>query len=189
MKKQLQKNLIIWLVLPATLAVLWVDPFYAQGKPALAFSNSLAAERCADNQLSLTHEDEDAAMGGLRSMKFVFTNVSSSACTLQGYPRLELLNKSGQASPRGRAKNGLTRMGDEMKEAPQLVTIEPGKTAVFWIDYLARGAGSMSKPCPSYRKFRVIAPGMKHIFTESSSDAIEVCSDLEVSPVRVPTED
>src|SRR5262245_24288829 len=189
MKNPLRRNLISALAFSAALAALCVDHAYAQQPRARAHGLSLAAEQCADKQLSLTHEAEDAAMGGLRSMKFTLTNVSASACTLKGYPRFVLLNNSGHALPRGRATNGLTRMGDDMKAAPQLVTIAPGKTAEFWIGYLARGAGSMTKPCPSYRRFKITAPGMKQIFIERSSDAIEICSGLEVSPVRLPTEE
>lgn len=167
------------------LSMVLVHNATAQVRRNFAHDKSLvAAARCLDNQLSVRHDAEDAAMGGLRSMQYFFTNTSSSPCTLKGYPRFELLNKSGRPARGGRATNGLTRMGDDLKERPQLVTIEPGKTATFWIDYLARGAGSMSKPCPTYRKFRITAPGTKRAFFQR--DEIELCSGLEVSPVRAP---
>jgi hypothetical protein len=159
----------------------------AQVKQNFAHGKSLAAAQCLGNQLSLRHDSEDAAMGGLRSMQYFLTNISSSPCTLKGYPRFELLNDSGRPARGGRAAQGLTRMGDELKAPPQLVTIAPGKTAMFWIDYLARGAGSMGKPCPAYRKFRITAPGTKRVFIQR--DEIEVCSGLEVSPVRAPTDE
>ncbi|MDX6693573.1 MAG: hypothetical protein QOF02_1176 [Blastocatellia bacterium] len=167
------------------LSMLFVHNAAAQVKQDFAHDTGLAAARCLDNQLSLSHDGEDAAMGGLRSMQFFFTNISSTPCALKGYPRFELLNKSGGLVRGGRAANGLTRMGDEFKEAPQLVTIEPGNKATFWIDYHARGAGSMGKPCPTYRRFRITAPGTKRVFVQR--DAIEVCSGLEVSPVRSPS--
>jgi hypothetical protein len=167
------------------LSMLFVHNASAQGKQDFAHDKNLAAAQCLDNQLSVSHDAEDAAMGGLRSMQYFLTNTSSSPCSLKGYPRFELLNKSGRLVRGGRAVNGLTRMGDEFKEAPQLVTIEPGKRATFWIDYLARGAGSMGKPCPTYRRFRITAPGTKRVFVQR--DEIEVCSGLEVSPVRAPS--
>lgn len=168
------------------LSILFVHNASAQGKQDFAHNKSLAAAQCLDNQLSVRHDPEDAAMGGLRSMQYFFINTSSSPCTLKGYPRFELLNKSGQLARGGRAANGLTRMGDEFKMPPQLVTIEPGKTATFWIDYLARGAGSMGRPCPTYRKLRITAPGTKRVFVQRN--VIEVCSGLEVSPVRAPSD-
>ena len=185
MRNLLRKTFIHWLMPLAILAVVCGHNGYTQATHAFVSANSSAAEQCTYTQLSLQHEDEDAAMGGLRDMKFIFTNTSSAPCTLKGYPRFELLNKSGE--PAGHAGNGLTRMGDDLKQEPQLVTIEPGKTAIFWIDYLARGAGSMSKPCPTYRKFRVTAPAITRAFVQTSDSPIEVCSGLEVSPVLAPT--
>jgi hypothetical protein len=169
------------------LSMLLVHDASAQRKQDFTHNKSLTPTQCGNNQLSLRHEDEDAAMGGLRNMKFIFTNISASPCTLEGYPRFELLNKLGQPVRGGRATNGLTRMGDDLKKPPQLVTIEPGKTAMFWIGYLARGAGSIGKPCPTYRKFKVTAPGTNRVFIQSNSYVIEVCSGLEVSPVLAPS--
>ena len=169
------------------LSMLFVHNASAQGRQGFTYGKSFASAPCRDGQLALRHEPEEAAMGGLRSMQFFFTNTSSSPCTLEGYPRFELLSKSGQPARGGRATNGLTRMGEDFQKPPQLVTIEPGKTATFWIDYLARGAGSMGKPCPSYRKFRIVAPGTRRVFVQS--DVIEVCSGLEVSSVRAPSDE
>lgn len=163
------------------LSMLMVHNASTRGKQEFAHDKSLATSQCLDGQLSVSHDDEEAAMGGLRSMQYFFTNTSSSPCTLKGYPRFELLRGSGQLARGGRAVNGLTRMGEDLQKPPQLVTIEPGKKATFWIDYLARGAGSTGKPCPTYRKFRIIAPGTKRVFVQS--DVIELCSGLEVSPV------
>lgn len=168
-------------------SVLFVHNASAQGKQDFAHDRNPAPAQCLDNQLSVRHNSEDAAMGGLRSMQYFFTNTSSTPCTLKGYPSFELLNKSGRVAQGGRAAKGLTRMGDEFTKPPQLVTIEPGKTATFWIDYLARGAGSTGKPCPTYRQFRITAPGTKRVFVQR--DVIEVCSGLEVSPVRAPSDE
>jgi hypothetical protein len=169
------------------LAMLFIPDSFAQRTHDIALAGSPSPARCRDDQLSVRHDLEDAAMGGVRSMQYFFTNTSSSPCTLKGYPRFELLNRSGRPARGGRAANGLTRMGEEFTKPPQAVKIEPGKTATFWIDYRARGAGSIGKPCPTYRKFRITAPGTKRGFIQR--DEIEVCSGLEVSPVRAPAEE
>ena len=168
------------------LSMVFVDNAYAQRAQDLTHSRSLVSSRCRDNDLSLRHDPEDAAMGGLRSMQFFFTNTSSAPCTLEGYPSFQLVGKSGKPARGGRAARGLTRMGEDLQKPPQVVTIEPGKTETFYIDYLARGAGAMGKPCPTYRKFRITAPGTKRVFVQS--EVIELCSGLEVSPILVPTE-
>jgi hypothetical protein len=168
------------------LSMLFVHNASAQRRQDFMHGKSLASAPCRDNQLSLRHDAESAAMAGLRSMQFFFTNTSSSPCTLKGYPRFELLNKSGQPARGGRATNGLTRSGEDFQKPPQLVTIEPGKTAAFVIDYIATGAADKDR-CPIYRKFRITAPGTKRVFVQS--DEIELCGGLEVSPVLAPSDE
>src|SRR5882724_11716585 len=58
-----------------------------------------AAAQCSSGQLSVKAGDEDAAMGGVRSVTYTFTNTSSTPCTLNGYPGFELLNKAGHPIP------------------------------------------------------------------------------------------
>jgi hypothetical protein len=58
---------------------------------------------------------------------------------LLGYPRFELLDKSGKVRPRGRAINSQQLPGDESKKPPQLLRIEPGKEAVSGLLQLRRG--------------------------------------------------
>src|SRR5712671_3500384 len=60
---------------------------------------------CRDQDLSLRHVTDDAAMGGLRMIGYAFKNESSATCSLRGYPRFELLIKSGAVRPGGRAAN------------------------------------------------------------------------------------
>src|SRR5690349_7495846 len=58
-----------------------------------------AAAQCSGGQLSVKAGDEDAAMGGFRTVTYTFTNTSSTPCTLNGYPAFELLNKAGHPIP------------------------------------------------------------------------------------------
>lgn len=157
---------------------------FAQGKQSLALKGSLVSVRCYENQLSVRHVSEDAAMGGVRTIDYAFTNTSSVPCTLDGYPRFEALDRSGRIARNGRARRGLTRLGDDAKKGPHPVTIEPGKTAMFIVYYNAGGAGYMGRPCPVYRKVRITAPGGRRGFV--LRDEIQLCSSLEVSPVEPP---
>jgi hypothetical protein len=157
----------------------------AQGKQDFTHVRNLVAERCRENQLEVRHVSEDAAMGGVRTIDYAFTNSSSSPCTLSGHPRFEVLNKSGRLARGGRAKNGSTMMGDDVRTRPRLVTIEPGKTATFLVHYNAGGAGYMGKPCPIYRRVRITAPGTKRGFV--LLEELQLCGRLEVSPVGLPS--
>ncbi|HEX8844643.1 MAG TPA: DUF4232 domain-containing protein [Pyrinomonadaceae bacterium] len=167
------------------LSMLFIPSAFAQGKPDFTHAGNLAPIQCRGDQLSVRHVSEDAAMGGVRTTDYVFTNISSSPCTLKGYPRFELLNKAGRPARGGRAANGITMMGDDAKASPQLVTLEPGKTAAFLVYHNAGGAGYMGKPCPVYRRVRITAPGTKRVFI--LREEYQVCGSLEVSPVNTPS--
>lgn len=167
------------------LSMLFFHNASAQGNFNFANGKNVAAVRCHENQLSVRHVSEDAAMGGVRTIDYAFTNTSSSPCTLKGHPRFEVLNKSGRLVRGGRAANGLTMMGDDARTPPRLVTIEPGKTAAFLVHYNAGGAGYMGKPCPIYRRVRITAPGTKRGFV--LREELQLCGRLEISPVGLPS--
>lgn len=137
---------------------------------------------CRSADLSVRHVNDDAAMGGHLLTDYAFKNNSSSACTLKGYPRFELLNKSGQLLAKGRAINSRKLMGDEAATAPQWVTIEAGKEAMFRVYTNNGGAGYTGKGCPTSRKVRIIAPGTTRAFM--LKDEIRSCQKVQVSAVR-----
>ncbi|HXM33594.1 MAG TPA: DUF4232 domain-containing protein [Pyrinomonadaceae bacterium] len=141
-----------------------------------------SAAACRGADVSVRHVNEDAAMSGQNTIVYAFKNNSSTACTLKGYPRYELLDRSGKVRPRGRAINSQQLPGDEAKQAPQLVTIEPGKEAWFRVYYNSGGAGYMGKPCPVSRKVRIVAPGTTRLF--SLQENVTSCRAVEVSAVR-----
>jgi hypothetical protein len=121
-------------------------------------------------------------MGGVRMIVYAFKNKSSGTCTLKGYPRFELLDKSGYVRPHGRAISSQKAPGEETKQQPQLVTIEPGKEAAFRVDYQTGGAGYLGKPCPLSRRVRITPPGTTRRFVRR--EEISLCSSLQISPVR-----
>jgi hypothetical protein len=121
-------------------------------------------------------------MGGVNLIEYAFKNTSASPCTLRGYPRFELLDKSGAVRPRGRAINSQQIRGDDERQPPKLVTIEPDKEAGFRVYYNSGGAGYLGKPCPVSRRVRITAPGTTRRFV--LREQITFCRDLEVSVVR-----
>ncbi|MDQ3821260.1 MAG: DUF4232 domain-containing protein [Acidobacteriota bacterium] len=151
---------------------------------AIGYIQKGAAAQCLREDLSVKEGDTDAAMGGHRLTTFTFMNKSSSPCTLDGYPRLELLNRAGRVARRAARREALPGESESGAKPPQQVTIEPGKTAWFDIYYNNGGAGHMGKPCPTYPKIRITAPGTARAFTLRSD--IQSCpgTDFQVSPVR-----
>lgn len=130
---------------------------------------------CVREDLRIKEGETDAAMGGVRETPYIFTNISSSACALDGYPALELLNQTGVVGRRA------TKQDSDEPKAP--VILDPGKTAWFNLNYNSGGAGHMGKPCPTYLKVKIVAPGTTRAFVLSSS--IQSCprTDLEVTSV------
>jgi hypothetical protein len=130
---------------------------------------------CARESLTIKEGETDAAMGGVRRTPFVIKNDSSSACTLEGYPALELLNRAGAVVKRA------TKQKTDDPVTP--VTLEPGKTAWFALNHNAGGAGYMGKPCPTYTRVRISIPTVTRPFTLRSD--IQTCAktDFEVTAI------
>jgi len=146
---------------------------------AFVENTNAAVPQCLRENLSLKEGETDAAMGGVRVTDYIFTNKSSSACTLNGYPRLELLNRQGRVARRAVSKEQLP--DDSEKTPPKLVTLEPGKTGWFRLFYNVGGAGVI-KPCPTY-KLKIVAPGTTRAFIFRSFQSCPR-TDFQVSPVR-----
>ena len=134
------------------------------------------ARKCVREDLRIKEGETDAAMGGVRETPYIFTNISSSACTLDGYPALELLNQKGMV-----VRRATKQKSDEPKAA---VILDPGKTAWFNLNYNSGGAGHMGKPCPSYPRLRIVAPGTTRAFVLRSG--LQSCpgTELQVSSIQ-----
>ena len=139
-----------------------------------ASAQDLSPAPCRDGQLSGRKAGEDAAMGGARMAEYAFTNTSNRLCTLKGHPRFEVLNASGRVVRRGRAA----------EHRADLVAIEPGKAATFSVTYNAGGAGRVGRPCPTYPRVRITAPGHRRGLV--LREPIQICGEVEVSPVAPP---
>ena len=113
-------------------------------------ANRPPAPGCRRENLSVKEGETNAAMGGVRQTPYIFTNISSSSCTLEGYPSVELLSRKGTVVRRSTKQKS--------DSAVDVVTLEPGKTARFNLNYNSGGAGHLGKPCPTYQKIRIVMP-------------------------------
>ena len=155
----------------------------AQEQIKLAPNFQIGPAPCRGADLSVRHVSDDAAMGGHNLTDYALKNESAAPCTLKGYPQFELLNKSARLMPKGRAVNSRQLMGDEAAQAPQLVTIDAGKEAIFRVYTNNGGAGHTGKPCPSSRWVRIVAPGTTRAFV--LKDNLTSCGKVQVSAMRV----
>jgi hypothetical protein len=161
------------------LSMLFVQDASAQRTRGPSRGESSTYAACRADQLSVRHVGEDAAMGGARRIDYAFTNTSTAPCALKGYPRFEALSRSGRVVHRGRRA-----VGDDVGNPRDVVSLEPGGTATFFVNYNAGGAGRIGRPCPTYPRVRITAPGNRRGFV--LREAIQLCRGLEVSPVSIP---
>jgi hypothetical protein len=148
--------------------------------------NTKNVSRCADNQLSLKEVESEGGMGGRTFGNYVFTNISSTTCTVSGYPRFILLDKAGKVMRGVRVTydwtsvSGDTETGDSSK--PSVVTLEPKQTAWFQISYNNGFGYDLKKPVASSTKVKVTAPGTVKAFVLKSE--IDAYKSVKVSALR-----
>jgi hypothetical protein len=171
-KREMQKRLA-WLCLLAVSAAFVVTSSEAsvRSTPQEMKQAGSATQRCLRANLTLRLIDTDAAMGGVRSSGYAFKNNGASACSLVGFPKLQLLNKAGK--PMG------TKKIHNAEETPVAVELPAGGEAFFHVDFNEGGAGHEGPPCPASTKVKITAPGTTAPFVRK--DAISLCGDVTVS--------
>lgn len=102
------RGLVLLLTLMAGAPIAAIVQTYVSGTSYFRSAAPVTSPICRGANLSVRHVTEDAAMGGHSTIDYAFKNDSASPCTLMGYPRFELLDKSGRVRPQGRAINSQT---------------------------------------------------------------------------------
>ena len=142
---------------------------------------------CLSSQLTVEHGRVGAAMGHIGITAAGFKNISKSACTLRGYPSLQMLDAKGR------------RIATHMRHgasasvpfiAINLVMLTPGKTAKFDLGY-ANQTGYGSASCPTSARVTVTPPNnLKpinarwHLQPYGGSTIAKLrCGEITVSPV------
>jgi hypothetical protein len=115
--------------------------------------------RCQTSQLSVRQVSSDAGVGN-RAIIYAFTNTSSSACTLYGYPKFELLNADGQPIKEVRVTRSQTTYFH--KTQPHLVTLAPTAQASFEIAYNVIPDG---QTCVKVDKVKITPPNADRFLT------------------------
>ena len=110
-----------------------------------------AATPCRAAQLRLSSETGDAGAGG-RTNVFAVTNTGAAACSVSGYPAVNLLDAQGR---------GLTAIrSDQNPQVATPVTIPVGGKGYFDIHWtVVPNEGAGERVCPSAARVRVLIPG------------------------------
>lgn len=139
---------------------------------------------CRSAQLAVHSEWGGVGMGTIVESA-VFTNVSSSRCSLAGYPRLQMLNAAGARLP-----TLIRHGGPAAPIRARPVPLTPGAHASFYITF-ENSTGFGSASCPTSALVRITPPGDKTPISipwrlnpyGGSTIARLRCGEIMVSPV------
>jgi hypothetical protein len=154
---------------PTTTPTTSATPVTTQAGPA----------RCHVTGLSATIGAYGVATGHVGAT-ITFTNTSTSACTLDGYPGLGLIGATGQALATT-VHRGTSYTVPAI--APRSVTLEPGQEASFLIGY-NDATGFSGETCPSSTQVEITPPNAYgHLTIAAHIGAYGPCGAVTVSPV------
>jgi hypothetical protein len=104
---------------------------------------------CVRNQLRVRSNGENGAAGTIHGA-WVFKNRSGKACTLDGYPDMQLYGRGGRPIP--------TTVKRTLQPSPAHVALAPGASATFLSRYTDVATGSQK--CPTSAVVQITAPNV-----------------------------
>jgi hypothetical protein len=121
--------------------------------PALAALHAPAApgspNDCIRAQLNVRSNGSDGAAGTIHGA-WVFSNRSNDACTLDGYPDLQLYGRGGRPIP--------TTVKRDLPPSPTQVSLDPGDSATFLSRYTDVPSGTQR--CRTSPVLEITAPNV-----------------------------
>jgi hypothetical protein len=152
-----------------------------------ASPTTVASATCLSNQLSIVRGQDGAALGHVGIGASAFQNISATACTLQGYPKMQMIDAAGSAIPthviNGTSYTVVSRPDD-------LVVLAPGAQALFDIGFSSK-TGYGTAVCPTSAQIEITPPGSDKSITVpwklqpygGPTIAKLRCGEITVSPV------
>jgi hypothetical protein len=117
---------------------------------------------------------------GHQAWTIVLTNDSASACSLDGFPTLQLMNGSTAVSTT--QTDGNSPAGAQISDTPTLVNIAPDTAGSFVVQWLDVPTGSQQ--CNAASELGISLPGGGGKVTAAMGQIMPCGGDLYVSPVR-----
>ncbi len=119
-------------------------------------STAAGVATCQPAQLRVVPQQGTGAAGTI-TMTVSLTNVSSTTCTLQGYPGMQLLAASGASLPTNVVRGGVQFPTAAANQSPSLVTLAPQQAATFSLSYEDVPVGNETT-CPTSAKAEITPP-------------------------------
>ena len=114
---------------------------------AAALQSAAAPADCLRDQLGVRSNGTNGAAGTIHGA-WVFTNLSQTSCSLDGYPVMQLYGRAGRPIP--------TTTQDTLPPAPTTVTLAPGGSATFFSSYSDVPSGTGQ--CPTSAVAQITPP-------------------------------
>jgi Protein of unknown function (DUF4232) len=111
---------------------------------------------CQPAQLQMTPQTGSGAAGTIQE-SILMTNISSTTCTMDGYPGMQLLDGNGNSLPTNVVRGGTTFGAAAANQPPALVTLAPQKSAAFSLSYSDVPEGTATS-CPTSAKSEITPP-------------------------------
>ena len=155
----------------------------AAAAPSSAHPSALT--RCYTSQLSISPDSSNSGMGHV-GFYFRVHNASARACTLFGYPGVQLLNRQG------RSLHTVLHWGVGYlsgNQARRMVYLRPGRNAFFFLEWVH--FPSPGQTCPSAPAVLITPPNTyRSIRVQMSPGVITACGGVvnagPVEPSRLP---
>lgn len=133
-------------------------------------TSAAANARCRTGQLSLrlgpfagNIAPSTMGAGAADGASATFVNVSSSGCTLEGYPTIQMLQRNGAPMPTEITRNGAPSVPSYPVKR---VVLAPHGRALFYFGYEA-ASGYGNDYCPTSAAVRITPPGDPSSLTEA----------------------
>lgn len=145
---------------------------------------------CLSNQLTIVRGQDGVAMGHFGLDSSAFKNISTTACTLKGYPKLQMLDDAGKEI----ATHVIDGTSYTVQAQPEdVVTLLPGNQAKFDLGY-DNSTGYGNAVCPTSAQVEITPPGSSQPITVpwkfqpygGGSIPKLRCGEITVSPVYWP---
>ena len=158
--------------------------------PSPSVTITPAVLTCTSSQLAIKLGVEGAAMGSRGVTGMAFKNISSTACTLEGYPIIQMIDGTGKSL------NTYVSHGNSFSTPPatvQLVTLNPELSAKFDMLYAAQ-TGYGNAICPTSTSVDFTPPGSATALVlpwkiqPYGGETIQAlrCGEIKVSPIYAP---
>ncbi|WP_342641589.1 DUF4232 domain-containing protein [Rhodoligotrophos ferricapiens] len=134
------------------------------------------AQPCSGLNLKIDSEGQDAT-NGANAFAYKITNIGAKSCTLDGHPRVELLDTKGQPISDMAIEPSDEAAGQEA-ERKTPVTMNPGDEAFFAIEF---PTGRHTDDCRNAVELRATLPGTEMPATFPGS--FTACGPVKVSPI------